>query len=69
LSENALNRFVDSCEATLDSSVFFHLFPAYNNDLSFEELFNSDLIFCGKKTDKKRIGGAGYTDLKRLFYD
>lgn len=69
LTENALNRFVDSLEATLDSSSFFHLFPTYDDSLSFEELFNLNLIFCGKKTEKKRIGEVSYADLKKLFCD
>lgn len=69
VSENALNRFVNSLEATLDNDNFFHLFPVYDNNKSFEELFNSNLIFCGKKTEKKRIGEVSYKDLKKLFCD
>jgi hypothetical protein len=69
LSENALNRFVNSLEATLDNDISFHLFPVYNDNQSFEELFDFNLIFCGKKTDKKKIGGASYSDLRKLFYN
>jgi GTP-binding protein EngB required for normal cell division len=69
LTENALNRFVDSCQATLDKDNTFRLFPVYEDNKSFEELFNIDTVFCGKKTDKKKIGGASYTDLKKLFYN
>jgi len=53
----------------LDSDGFFHLFPVYDDNKAFEELFNSNLIFCGKKSDKKRIGGDSYGDLKKLFYN
>ncbi|WP_147410487.1 Ulp1 family isopeptidase [endosymbiont GvMRE of Glomus versiforme] len=67
LSENALNRFIDSLEATLDKDNSFYLFPTYSGEKSFEELFNPDKIFCGKKTDKKKIGGASYSELKKLF--
>jgi predicted GTPase len=45
------------------------LFPTYDDDKSFEELFNSNLIFCGKKSDKKRIGEVSYRDLEKLFYN
>ena len=69
VSENALNRFINSLEATLDNDNFFHLFPAYDGNKSFEELFNIGLIFCGKKTEKKRIGEVSYKDLKNLFCD
>lgn len=51
----------------MDNDNFFHLFPVYDNNKSFEELFNSNLIFCGKKTEKKRIGEVSYKDLKNLF--
>lgn len=68
VSENALNRFVNSLEATLDNNSFFHLFPAYDNDKSFEELFDFNKVFCGKKTDKKKIGEVSYGDLEKLFY-
>jgi len=69
VSENALNRFVSSLEATLDNDNFFHLFPVYDDNKSFEELFNPNLIFCGKKSDKKKIGGTSYGDLEKLFYN
>jgi len=69
VSENALNRFVSSLEATLDNDSFFHLFPVYDNNKSFEELFDLNKIFCGKKTDKKRIGEVSYRDLEKLFYN
>ncbi|CAG8750328.1 44743_t:CDS:10 [Gigaspora margarita] len=69
ISENALNRFVNSLEATLDNDSFFHLFPVYDDNKSFEELFDFNKIFCGKKTDKKKIGEASYGDLEKLFYN
>jgi ABC-type oligopeptide transport system ATPase subunit len=69
VSENALNRFVNSLEATLDNDSFFHLFSAYDDNKTFEELFDFNKIFCGKKTDKKKIGGTSYGDLKKLFYN
>lgn len=69
VSENALNRFVNSLEATLDNDSFFHLFPNYDDNKSFEELFNLNSIFCGKKSDKKRIGEVSYRDLEKLFYN
>jgi len=60
---------MDSLEATLDKENSFYLFPDYEEKKSFEELFNPDTIFCGKQTDKKKIGGASYADLKKLFLD
>ncbi|KLL02085.1 MAG: hypothetical protein MRERC_4c021 [Mycoplasmataceae bacterium RC_NB112A] len=69
VSENALNRFVNSLEATLDNNSFFHLFPDYDDNKSFEELFDFNKIFCGKKSDKKKIGEASYGDLEKLFYN
>jgi len=60
---------VDSCEATLDRDNTFRLFPVYEDNKTFEQLFNPGTVFCGKKTDKKKFGGASYADLKKLFYD
>ncbi|CAH1755660.1 7397_t:CDS:10 [Entrophospora sp. SA101] len=55
LTSNALNRFMDSLEATLDNDDTCHLFPDYFPHKSFENLFNPSACYFGKKTNKKRI--------------
>lgn len=69
LTSNALNRFMDSLEATLDGDESCHHFPYYAINKDFETLFNPDVCYFGKKTNKKRIGSASYQDLKKIFLD
>jgi hypothetical protein len=68
LTENALNRFFNSLESTLDKNGNqYILFPGYDSNKTFEELFAFEKIWCGKKNEVKKIGEASYQELKKMF--
>ncbi|RHZ35519.1 DnaJ domain-containing protein [endosymbiont GvMRE of Glomus versiforme] len=69
ISVVTLTNFYDSLEATLDKNNYCHLFPAFSNSKSFEELFSPFVCCFGNKTNKEKVKEIDYALLEKMFYD
>ncbi|MCE8167860.1 MAG: hypothetical protein I3273_04620 [Candidatus Moeniiplasma glomeromycotorum] len=67
ISVITLTNFCDSLEATLDKNNSYHLFPEFDNNKSFEEIFSPLSCRFGKKTNQERIKEVDYALLETLF--
>jgi len=67
LSKNTITSFCDSLEATLDNDMSYHLFPIFNDNKNFAELFNYQNQYFGKRTNQGKINETDYKLLEKLF--
>jgi len=69
ISAQILTNFCDSLEATLDNSSGYHLFPTFDQNKSFKELFPSSECRFGKKTFQQNLSVEDYALLEKLFFE
>ena len=67
ISIQNLTNFCGSLEATLDSRNDCHLFPEFDQNKSFGELFPLNNCRFGKKTFQQNLNTEDYALLERLF--
>ncbi|RHZ36146.1 hypothetical protein GvMRE_Ic2g16 [endosymbiont GvMRE of Glomus versiforme] len=68
ISVETLTNFCDSLEATLDkNSKDYHLFPEFDQNKSFAELFPYEKALFGKKTNREMPNTDDYKVLTELF--
>ena len=63
----ALTNFCDSLEATLDNNTNCNLLPTFSDNKDFQELFNYQDCYFGKKTSQEKINKNDYDLLAKLF--
>ncbi|MCE8167773.1 MAG: DnaJ domain-containing protein [Candidatus Moeniiplasma glomeromycotorum] len=67
ISSPALTDFCDSLEATLDHKSDFHLFPEFQEEKTFAELFPYENTYFGKKFNLVNPSREDYDQLIKLF--
>jgi DNA repair exonuclease SbcCD ATPase subunit len=67
MSPNTLTNFCDSLEATLDGDNNYHLFPEFQLNKTFQELFPLENTYFGKRTNQGRLNENDYSLLAKLF--